>query len=83
MEFPDCMSTDISTMASAVKMMHDAQSVSTYIKVKMMHPDWEEGEVQEEVSRIMQEFGTADPSAIAAAGDFHTPPEQGGKEGDA
>ena len=64
-------------------MMHDAQSVSTYIKVKMMHPDWEEGEVQEEVSRIMQEFGTADPSAIAKAGDFHTPPAQGGKEGDA
>ena len=82
-EFPDCMSTDISTMANAVKMMHDAQAISTQIKVKMMHPDWEEGEVQEEVSRIMQEFGTADPSAIAAAGDFHTPPAHGGKEGDA
>jgi len=82
-EFPDCMSTDISTMANAVKMLHDAQAVSTYVKVKMTHPDWEEGEVQEEVKRIMQEFGTADPTAIAEAGDLHTPPDQGGKEGDA
>ena len=82
-EFPDCMSTDITTMAGAVKMLHDAQGVSTYIKVKMTHPDWEEGEVQEEVNRIMQEFGVADPAAIAQAGDLHTPPDQGGKEGDA
>lgn len=82
-EFPDCMSTDITTMAGAVKMLHDAQAVSTYVKVKMTHPDWEEGEVQEEVKRIMQEFGTADPTAIAAAGDLHTPPDKEDKEGDA
>ena len=82
-EFPDCMSTDITTMAGAVKMLHDAQAVSTYVKVKMTHPDWEEGEVQEEVNRIMQEFGTADPAAIAAAGDLHTPPDKEDKEGDA
>ena len=82
-EFPDCMSTDITTMAGAVKMLHDAQAVSTYVKVKMTHPDWEEGEVQEEVNRIMQEFGTADPTAIAAAGDLHTPPDKEDKEGDA
>ena len=77
------MSTDITTMAGAVKMLHDAQAVSTYVKVKMTHPDWEEGEVQEEVNRIMQEFGTADPAAIAAAGDLHTPPGKEDKEGDA
>ena len=82
-EFPDCMSTDITTMAGAVKMLHDAQAVSTYVKVKMTHPDWEEGEVQEEVNRIMKEFGTADPTAIAAAGDLHTPPDKEDKEGDA
>lgn len=82
-EFPDCMSTDITTMASAVKMLYDAQGVSTYVKVKMMHPDWEEGEVQEEVNRIMQEFGVADPAAIAKTGDFHTPPDKEDKEGDA
>lgn len=70
-EFPDCMSTDISTMAGAVKTLHDAQAVSTYVKVKMTHPDWEEGEVQEEVSRIMKEFGTADPHAIAEEGEMH------------
>ena len=69
-EFPDCMSTDISTMANAVKMMHDAQAASTQIKVKLLHPDWEEGEVLEETARIMQEYGTPDPSAIANTGDL-------------
>ena len=69
-EFPDCMSTDISTIANAVKMMHDAQAASTQIKVKLLHPDWEEGEVLEETARIMQEYGTPDPSAIANTGDL-------------
>ena len=72
-EFPDCMSTDITTMAGAVKMLHDAQAVSTYVKVKMAHPEWEEGEVQEEVNRILQEFGVADPMAIARAGELEDP----------
>lgn len=75
-EFPDCMSTDISTMANAVKMMHDAQAVSTEIKVKMLHPDWEEGEVQEETARILQEFGVGNPTAVAELGDF----DHGGRD---
>ncbi len=71
-EFPDCMSSDISTMANAVKMMRDAQGVSTQIMVKMLHPDWEEGEVLEETARITREFGTADPKALAELGDMET-----------
>ena len=82
-EFPDCMSTDISTMANAVKTLHDAQAASTYMKVKMTHPDWEEGEVQEEVGRIMKEFGTADPAAITEDGELHDIPDHGGEDGDA
>ena len=85
-EFPDSMSTDISTMANAVKMLHDAQAISTQIKVKMMHPDWEEGEVMEETERIMEEYGTGDPSAMIDAGDLHKTPtdqEDEDEDGDA
>ena len=69
-EFPDCMSTDISTMANAVKMMHDAQSASTEIKIKLLHPDWEEGEVKAEAQRVLKEYGTTDAAAIPGMGDL-------------
>lgn len=70
-EFPDAMSTDLATVASAVKLMHDASAISTKIAVKMLHPDWEEGEINEEAERVQQEFGTADPSVITELGDLH------------
>lgn len=69
-EFPDCMSTDISTMANAVKMMHDAQAASTEIKIKMLHPDWEEGEVKAEAQKVLTEYGTSDAAAIPGMGDL-------------
>lgn len=80
-EFPDSMSTDISTMAQAVQMMHNAQAVSVRTAIKMLHPDWEDGQIEEEAERCMQEFGTPDPSAIAEEGDLH--PDQDQEDGDA
>lgn len=74
-EFPEAMSTDISTVASAVQMMHNAAAVSTQTAIKMLHPDWEQGQVDEETQRIMQEYGIADPTAIQEAGDLHEPEE--------
>lgn len=70
-EFPDAMSTDLSTVANAVQMMHNAQAASTATMVKMLHPDWEQGQVDEEVERVMQEYGTESAAAVAGLGDFH------------
>lgn len=72
-EFPDAMSTDISTVANAVQMMHAAQAISTETAIKMLHPDWEQGQIQEETEKVMQEFGTGNPEAIASLGDLETP----------
>ena len=69
-EFPDCMSTDISTMANAVKMMHDAQAASTEVKIKLLHPDWEEGEVKAEVARVIGEYGVANAAPVPGMGDL-------------
>lgn len=68
-EFPDSMSTDISTMAQAVQMMHNAQAVATKTAIKMLHPDWEEGQINEEADRCMLEFGIADPTPKPEQGD--------------
>lgn len=70
-DFPEAMSTDISTVSAAVKMMHDAQAISVKTAIKMLHPDWEQGQIEEEAEMVMQQFGTADPSAIIEAGDLH------------
>lgn len=72
-EFPEAMSTDISTVAGAVQMMHNAQAISTRTAIKMLHPDWEEGQIDEETEKAMLEFGTADPMAVARFGDLEAP----------
>lgn len=86
-DFPDAMSTDLSTVANAVKLMRDAQTVSVKTAVRMLHPDWEQGQIDEETEHVMQEFGTADPKAIIEAGDLHKLPEaredQEDEDGDA
>lgn len=69
-DFPEAMSTDISTMASAVKMMHDAQAITTKTAIKMLHPDWEQGQIEEEAAQALLEFGIAEPSAIAEQGEL-------------
>lgn len=69
-DFPEAMSTDISTMASAVKMMHDAQAITTKTAIKMLHPDWEQGQIDEEAEQALLEFGVSEPSAVATMGDL-------------
>ena len=75
-DFPEAMSTDISTVANAVKMMHDAAAISTRTAIKMLHPDWEEGQIDEEAEKTMIEFGTAEPSSVAQFGDLE---QEGGE----
>lgn len=69
-EFPDAMSTDISTVANAVQMMHTASAISTETAIKMLHPDWEAGQIAEETEKVMREYGTGNLEAIARFGDY-------------
>lgn len=74
-DFPDVLTSDIGTIASAVSMLHSAQAASVETLVKMQHPEWSTRQVTDEVNAVMREYGVADPSAIASAGELEAPEE--------
>jgi A118 family predicted phage portal protein len=51
-EFSDAVSEDPQNVATTLNMLSSAQAVSTQTKVQMLHPDWNEQAVAEEVARI-------------------------------
>lgn len=71
--FADSMSNDLSTMSSALQMLNSAAAVSTELKIQMLHPDWTQKQVAEEVERVKRENGLAMDEPDAGLGDFHTP----------
>lgn len=79
-EFPDSMSTDLSTISQAVQLMHNAQAASTETMVKMLHPDWEQGQIEDEVRKVMEEYGVATMEPDAMQGDLHGVPAGGEDE---
>ena len=54
-QFTDPAAADLATVSSAVKLLSDAQAVSTEAKVAMLHPDWTKKQIAEEVGRIRGE----------------------------
>lgn len=65
MEFSDSMGEDISTLSTTVEMLNRAAAVSLYTKVRMLHPDWSEQDIAEEVDAINAEYGSAAQTADA------------------
>ena len=70
-DFPDVLTTDISTVAQAVNMLHTAQAASYETLIRMQHPEWTAKQIQDEVDLVMVEYGVGDPQAIANLGDLH------------
>lgn len=64
----DSISETEKERAETVELFARAQAVSTMLKVEMLHPDWSDDEVSEEVNRILAESGAAVPS-LALPGD--------------
>jgi hypothetical protein len=60
-EFQDGMSFDLETTAKSVEMIYRAQAASAEVRVRMLHPDWNQPQVEEEVGKIMMEAGMAEP----------------------
>lgn len=50
--FADSAANDISTMASAVQMLNAGESASLETRIKMLHPDWTQKQVAEEIEHI-------------------------------
>ncbi len=52
---------DIRELAETVQLLNNANAISTELKVRMLHPDWDKLKVDEEVERIQAETAFADP----------------------
>ncbi|GAA0638162.1 hypothetical protein GCM10010174_70010 [Kutzneria viridogrisea] len=78
-EWPDAATQDPESMARTLQLLQAAEAASTRTKVQMLHPDWDEQQIDDEVAAIRDEQGasTADPievaSQIAATGTVGPP----------
>lgn len=54
-EFGDSVSEDPGAVAQTMQLLDAARAMSTETKVRTLHPDWEDAEVDEEVARIKDE----------------------------
>lgn len=58
-EFPAAVSPSLGEVAQSVQILRAAEAISIFTAVRMLHPDWDDTQVQEEVDRIMTESGRA------------------------
>lgn len=82
--FGDGVSEDLQSLATTVELLARAQAASKTTMVKILHPDWDETQIKEEVQRITDEQGelVADPLALpptppGADPNEESPPEPG------
>jgi len=67
-EFQDSISEDPKTLAETAELLRRALAASTETIVRLIHPDWDDPQVAEEVDRIQAENGMAaeDPTTVGA-----------------
>lgn len=53
--FGDSITNDLGELSASVKMISDAVAASVETKVRLIHPDWNEEQVKEEVKKIKDE----------------------------
>lgn len=59
--FADGISNNLPETASSVKTLSDAKAISTDTKVRMVHPEWCEKQVRDEVERILNDESAGMP----------------------
>ena len=68
-EMRDPVVTGVSDIAGSVSLLRNAQAASTDTLVKMLHPDWQQAKVDEEVQKIIQENGLREMADLNAGDD--------------
>ncbi|HEY8378741.1 MAG TPA: hypothetical protein VIK91_19750, partial [Nannocystis sp.] len=61
-EFADSVAEDLATLASTAKTLRDAEAASTETIVRLVHPEWSDAQVLDEVEKI--EDGKQVPVAV-------------------
>ena len=54
-EFNDGVTNNLSETAASVQLLNNAMAVSTDTKVRLVHPEWDEEQIETEVQRIIEE----------------------------
>ncbi|MGW4602732.1 phage portal protein [Streptomyces sp. NPDC004532] len=82
-EFADGVSESPQELATTAQMLRAAEAASTDTLVRMMHPDWNDDQVADEVIRIQGESGRAvtNPDEVGDEPDSGYPGEPDGDEG--
>ncbi|MGW1679380.1 phage portal protein [Saccharopolyspora sp. NPDC002376] len=65
-EFPDGVQENPLQLAQTLRELETAGAVSTFVKVSMLHPEWDEDRITEEVERIRAEQGADGFDPVAA-----------------
>lgn len=60
-EFPDISQATPEQAAGTVQLLFAAESASAKTRVGMLHPDWDEKQIDEEVALLLKEFAVAVP----------------------
>ena len=60
-EFMDSVSNNLTEVSNSVKTLSDAKAISTDTKVRMVHPEWTDEQVTEEVERILNDESSGMP----------------------
>lgn len=66
--FGDGVSEDPKSVAETLALLTQAEAISTELKVRMQHPDWDDDQVGEEVQRIRDDTGAAVPDPTSFGG---------------
>jgi A118 family predicted phage portal protein len=56
-ELQDSIITDPKEQSETIRNLEQAKAISTYTKIKMLHPEWEDKDVKDEVQRILDDQG--------------------------
>ncbi|MET0492908.1 MAG: phage capsid protein [Actinoplanes sp.] len=76
-DFGDTVSEDPESQARTLQLLEAAAAISTWMKVKTLHPDWEDRDVLTEVNRIQGDASRAggrDPDLVLAGLAGQQPP---------
>jgi A118 family predicted phage portal protein len=63
-EFSDTLNQDFHQTAATVELLNRAQAISTDTKVRLLHPDWNEEQIKEEVSAITKQNSFENPLSV-------------------
>lgn len=66
--FPEAVQPTLSDLAATVKALKEAEASSKFERVRILHPDWTDAQVQAETDRILSESSVIDPATFGLGG---------------